>query len=178
MSTPQLISISGSVHSGKTTISRMLAAAMPNAFYVDGDLVATWVQDQTPSLADATIDELLPEVHKKIIELIRAGLKEGLDVIVDYPFSDKTRTQIIDNLQDVMFEAKWFLLKPKIEKVLTGSASRPGLNQWEVDRINYHYNESNLLKTTMATVIDSTEQTPEETYQRIKGLIKNQGGKL
>lgn len=162
---PRLISISGAVHSGKTTISRMIAAKMPNAFYVDGDLVSAWVGQEFPEYTP--IDAMLPKIHLHIIDLIRAALKNELDVIVDYPFNDAARTQIIQALEGVRFETKWFVLRPGIEKVLTGSESRPELNEWEKERIDYHYNKSDLLKTTMATGIDSTNQTPEETLTTI-----------
>lgn len=89
MAIPKLISISGSVHSGKTTISRMIASQMPNAFYIDGDLISALIGEKYPK--GSTIDDMLPEVHQFIIQLIVAGFKNGLDIIVDYPFSDKTR---------------------------------------------------------------------------------------
>ena len=169
MAFPRLISISGSVHSGKTTISRMLAAKMPNAFYVDGDLISSWVGQAYSR--DTTIDDMLPDIHSKIIEFIKPALRDGNDTIVDYPFSDKVRGQILEELRPIEFESKWFLLKPDIEKVLTGSGARPRLNDWEKARINYHYNESNLLDTSIAKVIDSTNQTPEETLNEVIGEL-------
>ncbi len=165
---PRLISISGSVHSGKTTISRMLAAQMPNAMYVDGDLISSWVSKNYPK--DATMDDMLPEVHERIIEFIEHPLKDGLDVIVDYPFTDTVREQITKALEGVTFEAKWFLLKPSMEKVLAGSASRPELNEWEINRITYHYT-SLLMQTSLAHVIDSTHLSPEETLQKIVEIL-------
>ncbi len=165
---PKLISISGSVHSGKTTISRMLAAEMPNAMFVDGDLISSWVGTKYPK--SATIDDILPEVHKTIIELIRPVLRSGLNVIVDYPFTDQVRQEIVAALEDVDFETKWFLLKPAMEKVLQGSATRPELNEWEIDRIKYHY-ASPLMETSMATVIDSTNLTASQTLEKIKEII-------
>lgn len=162
---PRLISISGSVHSGKTTISRMLAVNMPNAFYIDGDLISAWVGQKFPK--NTPINDLLPETHLHITKLIYAGLKDGLDVIVDYPFSDRIRNQIVQSLGDVEFEAKWFILRPDIKKVLSGSETRPELNEWEKERIDYHYNKSDLLKTSVAKVIDSTKQTSEETLSEI-----------
>lgn len=167
---PKLISISGSIHAGKTTISRMLAVSMPNAFYIDGDLIATWTTVQN-SFKNVPIDEKLPQIHTKIIELIDVGLRDGTDVIIDYPLSDNTRQQIIDSLKNIKFEAKWFLLKPDIAKVLAGSNTRPKLTDWEIERIHYHYEKSDLLKTAFATVIDSTKQTPEETVESIRDLI-------
>ncbi len=165
---PRLISISGSVHSGKTTISRMLAAEMPNAMFVDGDLISSWVGTKYPK--NATIDDILPEVHKTIIELIRPVLRSGLDVIVDYQFTDQVRKEIVVALEDVDFETKWFLLKPAMGKVLQGSATRPELNEWEIDRIKYHY-ASPLMETSMATVIDSTNLTASQTLEKIKEII-------
>ncbi len=161
---PRLISISGSVHSGKTTVSRMIAAQMPNAFYIDGDLISSWVGKKHPE--DLTIDDILPEVHELIIELIHLSLENGDDVIVDYPFNDRVRRQIIEDMNDVSFEAKWFLLKPDIEKVLRGSNHRSELNEWEVERIKYHYG-SDLMKTNLAMIINSTDQTPELTVKEI-----------
>lgn len=165
---PQLISISGSVHSGKTTISRMLAAEMPNAMFVDGDLISSWVGTKYPR--GATIDDILPDVHKTIIEFVRPVLRSGLDVIVDYPFTDAVRKQIITALGGIDFETKWFLLKPAMEKVLQGSATRPELNEWEIDRIKYHY-ASPLMETSMAEVIDSTNLNPGETLEKIKEIL-------
>lgn len=164
MSVPRLISISGSVHSGKTTVARMIAAKMPNAAYVDGDLISSWVGLNYPDAA--TIDDMLPEVHKKLIEIIRSWMRSELDIIIDYPFDDKTRQLIVDSLSDLSVIYKWYLLKPDIEKVLAGSETRPELSEWEIGRIKYHYS-GDLVKTNMATVIDSTHQSPEETVKEI-----------
>lgn len=165
MMLPRLISISGSVHSGKTTISRMLAVKMPGAFYIDGDLISTWAGQIYSK--DAIIGDMLPDIHNKIIEFIKPALRDGNDVVVDYPFNDEVRGQIIEELRCIDFEPKWFLLRPDIKKVLTGSGTRPQLNDWEKARINYHYNESNLLDTSIAKVIDSTDQTPEDTLSEV-----------
>lgn len=163
---PRLISISGSVHSGKTTISRMVAAKMPNAFFIDGDMVSALVGESYS--ANATIDDMLPEIHEEIIKYVGSSLRGGIDIIVDYFFSDDTRLQIMDALKDVHYEAKWFLLKPDIEKVLQGSATRSELNEWEIERIKYHYG-SELMVTELAKVIDSTNDTPEITANKIMG---------
>ncbi len=163
-STSRLISISGSVHSGKTTTSRMIAAEMPNAAYVDGDMISSWVGAGYPDTA--TIDDMLPEVHKKLIEIIQSWMRSGLDIIIDYPFDDKARQLIVDSLSDLNVTYKWYLLKPDIEKVLAGSGTRPKLNEWEIERIKYHYS-GDLVKTSIATVIDSTHQLPEETAKEI-----------
>src|ERR1700756_202245 len=133
MKRPKIVSISGSVHSGKTTVSRMIAAKMPNAFYLDGDLLSTWVGRNYSK--SSTIDDMLPEVHERIIDLIEVTLKNGLDIIVDYPFNDEAREQILNALSGLEYEAKWFLLKPDIKKVLSGSETRPALNEWEIERI-------------------------------------------
>ena len=164
MSVPRLISISGSVHSGKTTVARMIAAKMPNAAYVDGDLISSWVGLNYPDAA--TIDDMLPEVHKRLIEMIRPWVCGGTDIMVDYPFDDKTRRLIVDSLSDLDVAYRWYLLKPDIEKVLVGSDTRPKLNEWEIERIKYHYS-GDLVKTSIATVIDSTHQSPEETVKEI-----------
>ena len=161
---PRLISISGAVHSGKTTVSRMIAAQMPNAFYLDGDMVSSWVGASQPTTA--TIDGMLPDIHERIIEMIKASLSSELDIIVDFYFDDAVRNQIVGALHDVKFDAKWFLLKPDKQKVLSGSATRPELNSWEVDRIEYHYTGLRM-ETKLAQVIDSTRQTPVETVKEI-----------
>lgn len=164
MAIPKLISISGSVHSGKTTISRMIASQMPNAFYIDGDLISALIGEKYPK--GSTIDDMLPEVHQFIIQLIVAGFKNGLDIIVDYPFSDKTRIQIVQGLEGIKFDPKWFLFKPDIHKVLKGSKHRPRLNHWEIERIKYHY-AGDMMDTKLAEIIDSTDDTPEETVNKI-----------
>lgn len=168
MKSPKLISISGAIHSGKTTVSRMLAYEMPNAAYLDGDLVASLVRQNHPP--DATIDEILPDVHKMIADIIRASLVRDTDIIVDYPITDDTREEIEEVLVDVEYSPKWFLLRPNIDKVLKGSKTRPVLSDWEIERIKYHYS-SLLVETELATIIDSTNQTPEETVGEIEKII-------
>lgn len=161
---PQIISISGAVHSGKTTISRMIAVQMPNAMYVDGDLLSSYVGQSYPK--NTTIDEMLPAVHKLIGSLLRASLIDGLDVIVDYVLDDSGRREVLAELNDVEFTAKWFLLKPSKEKILKGSNTRPKLNEWEINRINYHYS-SPLMTSYFDKTIDSTNLTTEETVRQI-----------
>ncbi len=169
MTKPRLISISGSIHSGKTTISRMLALDDTTALYLNGDLIAAWVGAKYPD--SSSIEDILPEVHQTIIDIVKAALEDGNDIIVDYPLSDKTRRQIIDSLRSVEFEAKWFLLKPNIDKVLKGSDKRPDLRDWERERVKRHY-AGPLMESDLAIVIDSTDQTPEQTFKEIKESIK------
>lgn len=164
---PKLFSISGSVHSGKTTISRMLAVEMSNAAYIDGDLIGQWVKMHN---LDRGMEANLSDVHEMIIDLLKANLVVGVDVIIDYQFTDQTRQEVIDVLSDIEYEARWFLLKPDIKKALSGSKTRPQLNDWEIERIKYHY-KSPLMETELAIVIDSTDQTPVETLSEVLNKI-------
>ena len=170
MTKPKLISISGSVHSGKTTVSRILALRDPNAAYLDGDLIGQLVKMRNPDRQG--IEPNLPDVHKLVIKIVKANLLVGTDVIIDYPFNDELRQKMLTGLKGIEFEAFWFLLKPDMQKVLKGSATRPDLNDWEIERVKYHYSSS-LMETKMATVIDSTNQTAEETAVEITRCIED-----
>ncbi|MCL2869631.1 AAA family ATPase [Candidatus Saccharibacteria bacterium] len=168
MTKPKLISISGSVHSGKTTISRLLALELRNFIYLDGDGIAAVVKRDK---SWESLDKILPEIHAEILRFLKSNLENGNDVILDYPITDATRQYFINGLKSIKYNARWFLLKPDIKKVLAGSKTRPQLNDWEIERIKYHY-KSPLMKTKLATIIDSTDQTPEETFKQILRYIK------
>ena len=170
MTKPKLISISGSIHAGKTTVSRILAKDLWDAAYLDGDMINSLVKLRNPELE--ILDKRLPKAHGMIAEIIKASLADGRDVIVDYPLSDKTRSEILNDLEGIDVDAYWFLLQPDINKVLAGSKTRPDLSEWELSRIKYHY-DGDIGWTEMAVVIDSTNQTPEETADAI---IKYIGG--
>jgi hypothetical protein len=136
--------------------------------YLDGDAIAATI----PHDGGRDLDKRLPDIHAEILRFLRANLSDGNDVILDYPVSDATRTYFVNGLENVAFAAHWFLLKPDIQKVLSASKSRPKLNNWEIERIKYHYS-SDLMKTALATAIDSTSQTPDETAEQIYETIRN-----
>lgn len=168
----KLISISGSVHSGKTTVSRLLAEEYPDFYYLDGDLLSHYVGRNYPP--DTPIDKKLPEIHSELVDICEAIFKDGesCGIIIDFPLTDEIRHKIIEAVGLNNFTPLWFLLKPDISKVLTGSTTRPELNEWEIERIKYHYG-SDLMKTNLAIVIDSTKQTPVETVAAIRAIIES-----
>jgi hypothetical protein len=134
--------------------------------YLDGDAISATIDDSRD------LDDKLPDIHAEILRFLRANLTAGCSVILDFAVNDATRNYFLDNMRDIEFTPHWFLLKPDIKKVLSSSKSRPELNDWEIERIDYHYYRSDLMKTELVQVIDSTKQTADETAGEVYRVIE------
>lgn len=154
-----LIFISGSINSGKTTTSKLLAKRLGAAFVNVDDL-----NDSIPNFNLATD---LDKSMDLAIATINKLSGQGQDVVANYVVREKdwkrfehevkTRPQIV------------VTLAPRIEIAQSKRGDRE-LTEWEVARIKHHY-DAGIASPTFGHIIDNSELSPAETVDRILKII-------
>lgn len=154
-----LIFISGSINSGKTTASKLLAERLGAAFINVDDLNDTIPNfnlgtdlDKSMDLAIATINELSDQ---------------GKDVVANYVVREKdwkrfeheikTQPQIV------------ITLAPKLEVAQSKRGDR-GLTEWEVARVKHHY-DIGIASPKFGHIIDNSKLSINETVDKILEII-------
>ena len=115
------------------------------------------------------IDQAVPVNLENAVSVIKNFTKRGIDIIVPYPLSQKNYDYFMNELKELNSKILVFTLAPKLEKSLTNRGNRE-LNDWERERIKHHYNIG-ITNPTFGEIIDSSEQTPQETAEYILSKI-------
>ena len=158
-----IIFINGSINSGKSTVSKILAKELPNVALIEIDTLRAMINCMP-------LERAIPINLDNAISLIENFSKKGLDIIVVYPLSQKSYDYITGKIKDLNEKIYCFTLSPKLEKALSNRGTRD-LNEWEVERIKHHY-DIGIHAPTFGEVIDNSEQSPEETAKIILDKIK------
>lgn len=156
-----IIFLNGSINSGKSTIAKTLIKKMPNTAHIE-------VDDLREFISWMSLDESIPINLENTIALIKNFLKRGLNVIVTYPLSESNFDYLQDNLKDISEEIYLFTLNPNLETVLSRGKR---LSNYERKRIKYHY-QIGINKPSFGVILDTTNQTPEETVADIMSQLK------
>jgi len=153
-----IIFINGSINAGKSTVSKILAKELENTALLEIDALREMINWMP-------IDQAVPINLENAISVIKNFSKNGLNVIVPYPLSQKNYEYVINNLGDVDTKKHFFTLSPKLEKAVTNRGTRE-LDDWERERIAHHY-DIGINNPSFGEIIDNSEQTPEETAHYI-----------
>lgn len=158
-----IIFLNGSINSGKSTLAKILAERIPNTAHIEVDNLREFVSFMP-------LDESIPINLENTVLLIKNFVKNGLNIIVTYPLSQKNYEFFKEELKDLKDKIYFFTLNPKIEKISNNDRGRD-LSDWEKERIKYHY-KIGINNPSFGTVIDNTDKTPEETAEEILELLK------
>jgi len=154
-----LVFISGSINSGKTTTSKLLASKLGAAFINVDDL-----NDRIPNFNLATdLDKSMDQA----IEEINAHLAQGRDVVANYVVREKDwqRLQNEVKTKDIHF----ITLAPRLE-VAQGKRGDRTLSEWEVARVKHHY-DTGIASPQFGYIIDNSDSSVEETVEKILEII-------
>ncbi len=158
-SSPMLVFISGSINSGKTTTSKLLAEKLGAALINVDDL-----NDTIPNFNLATdLDKSMDLAIAKINEY----LAEGKDVVANYV----VRQHDFDRFAKEINTKQQFVitLAPRLE-VAQGKREDRQLSEWEVARVKYHY-DTGVASPAFGHIIDNSDMSLDETVERIRKII-------
>ena len=155
-----LIFISGSINSGKTTTSKLLAEKLGAKFINVDDL-----NDRIPNFNLAT--DLDKSMDLAITE-INSYLAEGHDVVANYVVreEDWQRLQKEVNTPDIHV----ITLAPRLE-VAQGKRGDRALTEWEVARVKHHY-DTGIASPKFGYIIDNSDIGSEETVDKMLEIIE------
>lgn len=155
-----LIFVSGSINSGKTTTSKLLAAKLGARFINVDDL-----NDRIPNFNLAT--DLDRSMDLAISE-INNYLTEGYDVVANYVVREKDYTRLQKEINTPNIHV--ITLAPRLE-VAQGERGGRKLTEWEVARVKHHY-DTGVASPSFGHIIDNSDITPEETVDKILEIVK------
>lgn len=157
-----IIFINGSINSGKSTVSALLAQQLKDVALLEIDVLREMIEWMP-------IDKSIPINLKNAVSVIRNFVQQGIDVIVPYPLSERNYQYFMDNLSEFHDTIRIFTLSPQLDTALINRGARE-LTEWEVERIKHHYSIG-IHKPAFGEIIDNTNQTPEETASAIVHML-------
>ncbi len=156
---PKLVFISGSINSGKTTTSKLLAEKLDADFINVDDL-----NDSIPNFNLATdLDKSMDLAIAKINESIANGRSVVANYVVRQRDYDRFEREIHTDEQYVV------TLAPRLEVAQSKRGDRE-LSEWEVQRIKHHY-DTGIANPSFGSVIDNSDSTLQETVESILSII-------
>ena len=157
-----LIFISGSINSGKTTTSRLLAERIDAAFVN--------VDDLNNTIPDFNLATDLDKSMDLAIETINNYAKIGKDVVANYVVREKDWKRFEREVNT--YPQIVITLAPRLEIAQSKRGDRE-LTEWEVARIKYHY-DTGIASPTFGYIIDNSDITLEEAVDQIMYIIAQQ----
>ncbi len=154
-----LVFISGSINSGKTTVSKALAEKLGAIFLNVDDL-----NDTIPNFNLAT------DLDKSIdlaIKIINDYASQGKDVVANYVLRQKDFDRLEKEIETLPLIV--ITLAPRLEVAQSRRGNRV-LSEWEITRVKYHY-DSGIASPNFGHIIDNSDITVDETVARIMGLV-------
>jgi len=158
-----IIFINGSINSGKSTVSKILAEKIERPVVVEIDALSDFIKG-------VPVEEKIQINLENAILVIRNFSKRGFNVIVPYPLSHKNYDYMIGELNDISEKIFVFTLNPEKEIALKNRGERE-LDDWERQRIEYHYSIG-INSPSFGVIIDNTNQAAKETAEIILNSIK------
>jgi len=153
-----LIFISGSINSGKTTTAKALAERL-QAEFLDFD-------DLCSQVADFQLDRDLHKVVTIGAKALNELEEQQKNVIVSWVLREVDYLQL---LEETAIKDKYFVtLAPRLE--VAQSYRGRVLNDWERDRVAYHYATA-IATPSFGIVIDNSDLSLEEVVDQIVDYI-------
>lgn len=158
-----LIYLNGSINSGKSTLGKLLAKSLPQTVHIE--------VDHLRHFADClNLTQAIPFCIEDTITLTRNWLARGFNVVVSWPISERNHALLESETADFQVPTHTFTLRPQLEVVTSDRGGRR-LSDRERSRIEAQYQSSHI-DPGLGTVIDNSNQTPEETLATIRAIIR------
>jgi hypothetical protein len=157
-----IIFINWSINSGKSTVARLLTQKIPQTANIEIDSLRhfiDWVE----------INKAIPINLENAVLLIKNFINHWYNVVIPYPISQTNYEYFQEELAEYKKDLYVFTLAPNIQKAQTSTAERT-ISDWEYKRIQHHY-DIWIHNPSFWTIIDNTNQTPEETVNEILRYI-------
>lgn len=157
-----IVFINGSINSGKSTLAKLLADKLGNCAVLEIDNLREFIEWMP-------IEKAVPINLENAISLIENFDKNNLNVVIPHPLSEKNYEYIKNSLK-IKSKIYFFTLNLDLAEVLKDRGDRK-LDDWEKERIKHHY-KIGINKPSLGKIIDTTNQSPEETLELIINWLK------
>jgi hypothetical protein len=154
-----IILISGSVNAGKSTTSKLVADKL-GAAWLDIDEIAG-------NIPDFDLNKDIPQVIRLAIEQINKVTDKGKDVVANYVIRQEDYEMLRAGFHDE--QQYYFTLAPPLEIVRQDRGR--GLNDWEYERIKYHY-DTGIANPAFGESIDTSGMSIDQVADLIITKIR------
>lgn len=161
MKTPFAIIISGSINSGKTSVSKALQRQVHGLAHIEVDDIGAFI-DWMP------LEQQIPLNLKSAGLIARVLLDAGIPVVISYPLTEDEHTKLIQSLTP--YPSHTFTLSPSLQIARSNRGSRV-LDAWELDRITYHY-QTGISRPSFGVTIDNGNEGPDDSALRIWNYVQ------
>ncbi len=161
-----VIIISGTPAAGKSSASKALAEKFPRSAYISVDEMRHMVIGGNVAPWEDKFGLQYQLIEKNFLDITRNFLDEGFVVIIDDVIGDAQ----VKKYQEMFEDVYGFLLLPSKEALKKRDLERDPKGEMH-KRIDVLYPEFANLEHDILKVIDSTDQTLEETVEEIYSLI-------
>ena len=158
-----IILLSGSINSGKTTVSKRLVQLLPGTAHVE-------VDDLREFIRFMPLEESIPLNLRNAVAVTRNFVAYGLNVVLSWPLPLDSYEYLVRELTPLGVPIHCVTLNPDLAAALTDRGTRK-LTEWELRRIPYHY-ETGINSPPFGIVIDNTRQTSDETAREILEMVR------
>lgn len=156
-----LVFISGSINSGKTTTSKLLAKKL-NAEFIN-------VDDLNDTIPNFNLATDLDKSMDLAIETINKHLSMGKNVVANYVVRQKDYDRFAKEINTD--EQYVITLAPRLEVAQSKRGERV-LTNWEIQRVKHHY-DSGIASPKFGIIIDNSDITVDETVNKILNTVNN-----
>lgn len=157
-----IIFINGSINSGKSTVSNLLAKQMDNTIVFE-------IDDIMKKIGRGPIDKALPAVHNQAIKELKKKARGSKNIIIPYPLSKENYEKFFNELEVIDNDILAFTLSPRLAVVIKDRGNRK-LSDWEKKRIKYHYS-IDINNPKYGCIVDNSDETVEQTVSAILAKI-------
>lgn len=154
-----LVFISGSINSGKTTTSKVLAKKL------GWELIN--VDDLTDTIKGFDVYTHLDQAMDMAINAINEANSRGRDVVANYVIREKDYNRFENEIK--AHPQIFITLSPSI-KVAQSQRGDRKLTDWEIKRIKAHYDEG-IASPAYGYTINNSELTVQETVEKIMSIV-------
>lgn len=155
--------LNGSINAGKTTVAKELCQLLPRTAHIEVDALNDFIEWMP-------LDESIPINLRAAVAVGKVFLEEGLNIVLSYPLRPEDYRLVVEGFRG--YPVHTFTLAPRLE-VARSNRGRRELTAWEYERISFHY-ASGIASPEFGVTIDNSNQTPEETAQRILEQLRTQ----
>ena len=165
----RIININGPINSGKSTISKLLVKALPQALFIEvDDLLSDEEQESLGLSLQQGWQERTNRLNTKILQ--EKAKQQYQNIIFAYPITAKTYAEW-KQWADENTRFINITLSPKLEVCLQNRGKRE-LEESERNRIKEMYQQGYANPDFADLIIDNSTQTPEQTLQQILDFLQ------
>ena len=163
MMKPFILLINGSINAGKTTVSKILCAKIPQTAHIEVDVLRECIEWMP-------LEESIPLNLKNAASIAHNFLEYGLNVVISYPLNQGDFEYLSEQFRDYKLDC--ITLSPSLETAQQNRGNRE-LTAWEYNRIAFHYATGIARPLFPSIIIDNSQQTPQQTADMIINILKD-----